>query len=55
MHLHGAGQRNKGGSIWIGSILAGAIMIVTIVAVVRIGWLALAPFGLAVLIASGLL
>ena len=55
MHLHGAGRRTKGDSIWIGLILAGAIIVVTIDGVVKIGWLALTPFGLAALIALSLL
>ncbi len=55
MHLHRTGRRNKGDSIWIGLILAGAIVIVTIVVVIRIGWLALAPFGFEAVIVSNLL
>lgn len=54
MHLHGPGRRSKGGSIWIGLVLAGAVAIITITAIIKIGRLALAPFGFAALIASGL-
>lgn len=55
MHLHGAGRRKKGGSIWPGLLLAGAIVIVTIAAIVKIGWLALAPYGFAAAIVLSLL
>ena len=55
MHLHGAGRQNKGGSIWPGLLLAGAIVVVTIYAVIKIGWLALAPYGFAAVIILSLL
>jgi len=55
VHLHGAGRRNKGNSIWIGLILAGPIIVVTIVAVIQIGWLALAPYGFGAFIVLSLL
>jgi hypothetical protein len=55
MHLHGAGQRNKGNSILIGLILAGAIIVVTIDAIIKIGWLALAPYGFGAFIVLSLL
>lgn len=55
MHLHGAGRRNKGGSIWPGLLLAVPIVVITIIAVIRIGWLALAPYGFAAIIILSLL
>jgi hypothetical protein len=53
MHLHGAGRRNKGNSIWIGLIMAGAIIVVTIDAIIKLGWLALAPYGFGAFIILG--
>ena len=55
MHLHGAGRRKKGGSIWPGLLLAGAIVVVTIDAIIKLGWLALAPYGFAAVIVLSLL
>jgi hypothetical protein len=55
VHLQEPGRCSKGGSIWIGLILAGAMAIVTIVAVIEIGWLALAPFGCVAVIVLSLL
>jgi len=55
MHLHGAGRRNKGNSIWIGLIMAGAIIVVTIDAIIKIGWLALVPYGFGAFIVLSLL
>ena len=55
MHLHGTGRRKKGGSLWTGLLLAGATLTVIVVAVVKGGWLALAPFIFAALIVAALL
>ncbi len=50
MHVHGTGKRKKNGSVWPGLLLAGVMLVVTIASVVRVGWLALVPFGFAALI-----
>ncbi len=55
MHLHGTGRRKKGGSSWPGLLLAGATLAVTVVAIAKGGWLALAPFIFAALIVAALL
>jgi len=55
MHLHGTGRRKRAGSTWVGSLAAGAMLVVVAAAVANTGWIALAPFGFAALIVIALL
>lgn len=55
MHRHGTGRRKKGSPLGTGLLLAGATLTVAILAVVKSGWLALAPFGFAALVVVALL
>ena len=55
LHLHGTGQRKASGPPWVGLLAAGAVLAVTVTSIVKVGWLALAPFGLAALVLAVLL
>ncbi|GIK64357.1 MAG: hypothetical protein BroJett018_21510 [Chloroflexota bacterium] len=47
MHLHGSGKFKKDGPIWPGVLVLTITIMMVIGAFIRIGWLALAPFGFA--------
>ena len=50
MHIHGSGGRSRRGKGWVGFVVALAALIVSVFAVLRGGWQALAPFAVGALI-----
>jgi len=50
IHLHGSGHHNKWRPAWPGILAVGMFIVVALISVIRIGWLALVPFGFATLI-----
>ncbi len=45
IHIHGSVRCNKSGPAWPGMVTVGVIIVVTVITVIKIGWIVLAPFG----------